>query len=316
MLFWPILGWTALRVGMGIRFRLCITLMVSLAALFPWLVPPEDSGLRFFLLVPSLLMMGKAWEVGVGKPSNPRVFATPLRFWVWALVPTEGHWLDDAGERAAVRATAPSVALRIMLKICAAVLLLSLNDAIDLHQSLWISTVWMAFMTYFVLSMCIDGFGLCARLIGIDVPPAFNAPPLARNPREFWGRRWNLWFSRTSHRLIFEPIGGAKRPLLAASTVFLFSAVMHEYMVWVSLGAIDGRMFSFFILHGFATMAFTAFSRWRGSATRMPRAVAVALHLVWFTLSAPLFFGPVDEVFLISQWSLASFLSTGVFVAG
>jgi hypothetical protein len=316
MLFCPILGWTALRVGTGVRFRLCITLMVCLAALFPWLVPAEDSGLRFFLLIPSLLLMGKAWEVGVGKPSTPRVFETPLRFWIWALVPTEGHWVDDVEQRALVRAKAPAVALRMVLKGGAAVAMMALNDAVSLHDNLWVSTVWMAFMTYFVLTLCIDGFALMARMVGIDVPPSFDAPPLARNPRDFWGRRWNLWFTNTGHRLIFEPMGGVGRPVLAAGTVFFFSAVLHEYMVWVSLGTIDGRMFSFFIIHGIATVVFTAFSRRRGLAKPLPRAVAVALHLVWFTLSAPLFFGPVDEILLMSQWGLVSFLQTGWFVVG
>jgi hypothetical protein len=316
LVFWPVLGWTALRVGSGIWFRLCITVMVFLAALFPWLVPAEDSGLRFFLLVPSLLLMGKSWEIAVGKPSSLRVFETRLHFWAWALVPTEGHWQDDAERRAVVRAKVPAVALRMLLKGGAAVAMMALNDATSLHENIWASTIWMAFMTYFVLTLCIDGFALMARMAGIDVPPSFDAPPLARNPRDFWGRRWNLWFTNTGHRLIFEPMGGMQRPFLASGTVFLFSAVLHEYMVWVSLGMIDGRMFSFFILHGIATMAFTAFSRRWMSTLELPRAVAVALHLVWFTLSAPLFFGPVEEIFLMSQWGLVSFLQTGWFVAG
>jgi len=224
--------------------------------------------------------------------------------------------MDNSEQRRAVRAKAPAVALRILAKGAAAVALMVLNDAVFLHDNLWVSTVWMAFMTYFVLSMCIDGCAFGARVVGIDVPPVFDAPPLARNPRDFWGRRWNLWFTTASHRLIFKPMGGAKRPILAAGAVFLFSAVMHEYMVWVSLGAIDGRMFSFFILHGVVATAFTAFSRSGGGMKPLPRPVAVALHLVWFSLSAPLFFGPVNEIFSISRWSFASFLETGWFFAG
>ena len=141
-------------------------------------------------------------------------------------------------------------------------------------------------------------------LLGIDTAPVFNAPFLSRNLRDFWGRRWNLFFTRMCNRLIFQKLFGPERPVLGAAAVFGFSAILHEYMVWVSTESFDGRMLLFFTIHGLVTIGSTMFAKWIGRKTLMPRIPAITLHFVFFTITAPLFFGPVNEIFRMHTWVL------------
>ena len=104
---------------------------------------------------------------------------------------------------------------------------------------------------------------------------------------------------------MFQPLGGARRPIIAGLAVFGFSAVMHEYMVFVSLERFDGRMLGFFALHGMVTMLYTMVAK-LGRTTAVPQPIAVAIHFVWFIATAPLFFGPVDEIFGLTEWSLSA----------
>ena len=87
---------------------------------------------------------------------------------------------------------------------------------------------------------------------------------------------------------------------------------MHEYMVLVSLGRFDGRMIAFFLLHGVATILFTAFSNGFGRNISLPRPVAVSIHFVWFIATAPLFFGPIDDIFTLREWSWTMLFSVAM----
>ena len=195
-------------------------------------------------------------------------------------------------------------AIRVALKAIAVTSLLAINSSFPLQQYFWLELLWMMFIVYTVFSGLTDLIHTPFLLMGIDTAPVFNAPFLARNLRDFWGRRWNLFFTRICNRLIFQKLIGPERPVLGATTVFLFSAILHEYMVWVSLERFDGRMLLFFTLHGFATIATTMVAHWVGRKTLMPRIPAIMLHFVFFTATAPLFFGPVSEIFRFHTWTL------------
>ncbi len=301
---WPVLGWIAVRYLSGVlrSLVLLVSLAISLGACF--LVPPELPWLRFVLLVPSFVVAGKAIELMCNKVKHPEVLETWWHFVIWALLLPNCHRPEEALERQALRRAVGPVLVRGLVKLMAVAGMMALNGAVSLHENLWVSTLWMMFLTYFVFSGGADLLSLPTRLAGIEVPPFFNAPPLARNPREFWSRRWNLWFTDISNRLIFQPLGGSKRPVLAVSLVFLFSGVLHEYMTWVCLGAPDGRMTAFFLIHGAATLLTVKGAQVLKRKTFMPRALAIPLHITWFTLTAPLFFGPVNEAFTFHLWKL------------
>lgn len=64
-------------------------------------------------------------------------------------------------------------------------------------------------------------------------PPLHQNPLLARGIADFWGRRWNLWFSDWFRYTIFAPL--RHRPVLALLLVFVVSGLIHEWVVNLSL---------------------------------------------------------------------------------
>jgi hypothetical protein len=77
-------------------------------------------------------------------------------------------------------------------------------------------------------------------IIGRCPRPLLYAPPLARSVGDFWGRRWNLWFSDWFRYTVFAPL--RRRPVLALLLVFAISGVMHEAVINVPLFFVTGRV--------------------------------------------------------------------------
>ena len=104
-------------------------------------------------------------------------------------------------------------------------------------------------------------------------------------------------------RYVFVPVGGWRRPLLATMLVFAGSGLMHEFFVTAALGrasSYPGWMLLFFVLQGGAVIAQVSWDRVRRRArrraARMPRPIAVILHIAWLTATGPLFFVPLGEM--------------------
>jgi hypothetical protein len=75
----------------------------------------------------------------------------------------------------------------------------------------------------------------CGRLL----PALHDNPLLARGVAEFWGRRWNLWFSDWFRYVIFAPL--RRQPTLALVLVFFVSGLMHEWVINLPLYLVTGR---------------------------------------------------------------------------
>jgi alginate O-acetyltransferase complex protein AlgI len=71
------------------------------------------------------------------------------------------------------------------------------------------------------------------------LPTLHNRPWRARSVADFWGRRWNLWFSDWSHT-IFQRL--RRRPVFALVLIFAVSGLLHEWVINVPLYFITGRM--------------------------------------------------------------------------
>jgi len=169
-----------------------------------------------------------------------------------------------------------------------------------LHANPWVEAFWALWLTWLGVSAFVDLVSGVAMQTGIAVAEAFDVPPLARSPRDFWGRRWNLVVHDMVLRHVFLPLGGLRRPLRATFWVFAMSGLIHELFVLMALGhpaRHSGFMMLFFGLHGLAVMAQLWWDRGPGRRRSMPRPLAVALHLGWMTLTSPLFFAPIGEVF-------------------
>src|SRR5690606_20388118 len=104
------------------------------------------------------------------------------------------------------------------------------------HAHGWWSIQWNLWMLYAALSGLADVVTGLAMQSGIGFAEVFDAPPLARSPRDFWSRRWNLYIHDLAYRHVFPRWGGIRHPLRATLGVFVVSGLMHEYVVWACLG--------------------------------------------------------------------------------
>jgi hypothetical protein len=72
------------------------------------------------------------------------------------------------------------------------------------------------------------------------LPPLHGRLWLTRGLADFWGRRWNLWFSDWFRYAIFTRL--RNWPVLALILIFAVSGVMHEWVINVPLYFLTGRV--------------------------------------------------------------------------
>ncbi len=88
------------------------------------------------------------------------------------------------------------------------------------------------------------------RFFGVDARMIFKQPMLSTSLTEFWGKRWNVAFSEMTALAIYKPA----KPLIGiqAATIvaFLFSGVLHEIAISVSVMAGFGLPMMYFFIHG------------------------------------------------------------------
>ncbi len=274
---------------------------VALALLAPFAIPPDWVYVRALYTVACVVLAGKSYELLRGRVPDPRMLEPLFTFCFWMLVPPKSRLPGDHPEAERVRAMGRRRLVRALLKLpgIAALTWVHLRWP-GLHQDIWIEAHWALWITYLAVSAVVDVATGLAMQTGIHVAEGFDAPPLARSPRDFWGRRWNLMVHDMVFRHVFLPMGGLRKPLRSTIGVFVVSGLIHEYFVVAALGrpsSYTGWMMAFFMLHGAAVMVQLAWDRGPGRRKKMGRPLAVILHLGWITLTSPLFFAPIGEIF-------------------
>lgn len=287
------------------------------AQLWPLLIASFAFGWTMPGLYPRLIAVGltivfcaKGLDLVRGSVRDPAMLESLPRFMVWLIVPPESSWSPD---RAAIDRNRMEGWTRLRralpkLAVCAALLWIhALWPAVHRHP--WWSIQWNLWMLYAALSALADVVTGIVLLLGFAVAEVFDAPPLARSPRDFWSRRWNLYVHDVAYRHVFARFGGLRHPLRATLGVFAASGLMHEYLVWAVLGHRPqhaGAMLAFFLIHGVAVtieIAWTQHDRARRRRAGRPRArllptgIAIPLHQLWMTATAPLFFAALAEIF-------------------
>jgi hypothetical protein len=132
--------------------------------------------------------------------------------------------------------------------------------------------------------------GAIWRLAGGLALDPFGHAVGARTPAEFW-RRWNRPAAQFFNEYVFLPAGGYPRPLRATLATFLVSAVLHEYLFLVSLGALQGFQTTFFLLNGLAVIA-----TMRLRPRRWAAPFAMTLTFAFELTASVLFFASVNHV--------------------
>lgn len=100
-------------------------------------------------------------------------------------------------------------------------------------------------------------------------PALHQRPWLARGVADFWGKRWNLWFSDWFRYVLFQRL--RRRPALAAVLVFVISGLMHEWVINAPLYFVTGRvlfgsMMIYFLLQAAGVLLERRFFRKRSCA--------------------------------------------------
>lgn len=259
----------------------------------PWVFTWESPFTRFGVALAALLAVVRIWEVR-SNLCPPRARRSVRDFLSYFLMVPDivFQCRQDASQRARKRGLG-RIGRACLKGVALFGLFVLSTEYPELHRVWWAHTVWGLWAVYLSASGVVDVLAGAVMLVtGHDAHEVFVRPALARSPRDFWSRRWNMMFRNSAHRLIFLPLGGPKRPLIAVTAVFLWSALAHEYLVLAALGRSGGHMTVFFALHGAATLAEGAWKR----RVPLPRPLAVALHLGWLIVTAPLFFAPLRAI--------------------
>jgi len=278
-------------------------------AVLPLWLPADMPELRGCVIPPVISLAAKAFELHRGRVHDPSAVASFPRFLTWFFLPADTRWPRSTEDVRLTRRAGWRRLARLLGKLPAIIGMLTLASLLpSLHDFAPASLSWALVMTYLCISAIADLVSGLVMLAGLHVAESFDAPLLARSPRDFWGRRWNRFVSTFAFRNIFLPLDGRRRPALAMSAVFLASGLAHEYLVMASLGGpgeTTGFMMGFFALHGLATILEGSLDRWRSFRRLMPRPVAVAAHTLWFVATAPLFFLPFHQIFGYTTWRLS-----------
>jgi D-alanyl-lipoteichoic acid acyltransferase DltB (MBOAT superfamily) len=189
----------------------------------------------------------------------------------------------------------------MVVKLAVVLSLAMLNRATDdITTNIVLFSAWSMLLVYALISAVADGITGLVMQTGVAMSESFDAPMLARSPREFWGRRWNLFVTRWAFRNVFVPAGGVRAAARGTLLVFLVSGLMHEYLVVTcrgGFGPYTGYTVGFFLLQGLGVLAVG-----RTRRPRLPRAAAIALQLVFMLATTPLFFVPLDDALGYSRW--------------
>lgn len=120
-----------------------------------------------------------------------------------------------------------------------------------------------------VLLLMSEGLVMVMTLLwlpsGRVLPRLHERPWAMRGVGDFWGRRWNLWFSDWCRYAVFQRM--RRRPVLALLVTFLVSGVLHEWVVNVPLylvtgKAVFGTMMGYFLLQAGGVMVERRLKNW------------------------------------------------------
>ena len=107
---------------------------------------------------------------------------------------------------------------------------------------------------------------------GYVLPLVHDNPIVARSLAEFWGRRWNFWFSDWFRWVIFDRM--RSRPVMAILIVFAVSGLMHEAIINLTLVILTGHnligsMMIYFLVQGIGVLIEHRFLKAKATARRI-----------------------------------------------
>ena len=274
-------------------------LLAGLAAALPLVWIPEERWARLLISAFAVVFAARSWERTHGR--GPDLQGSVVRFVVWWFVPAEARFPADSKEAARNRIDGFKRLGRMLGKLAIVFVLALINRVTeDITANVIVFAAWSMLFVYALISAIADGVTGLVMTLGVRMSETFDAPFLARSPRDFWGRRWNLFVTRWAFRNVFVPAGGVRAGVRATMLVFLVSGLMHEYLVFTcggGFGTKTGHTLAFFLLQGVGVVALG-----RSRRHRLPRSAAILLQLAFMIATTPLFFRPLDDALGYSRW--------------
>jgi len=167
----------------------------------------------------------------------------------------------------------------------------------------WVGMTGLIFILHFG---CFDLLSMMWISRGYNAKPIMNRPLEASSLSNFWGQRWNRAFQCLTKRYIFRPLVpriGAE-PALGFS--FLFSGLIHEWVITLPAGGGYGGPTFYFLLQGFGMKLERSFKN------RINEPLKRIWTLGMVVLPAGLLFPPVFVRIVI----LPMFAAWGIFPEG
>lgn len=271
----------------------------------PYALPSAWVEARFMAGMFSMLGSIRLWQTAIGAHPKSGLHSSFFRFLAFYFTAAESRWVTGTAERSALRQRALTQLGRACTKALLALALFAGSTAYpELIDVCALRIVWLLATSYALVTGVFDLAASGAMLVGIEQGEVFNKPFMSDSPHDFWSRRWNMTFRDGAYRVIFRPLYKRAGVTVASLAVFVFSALMHEYLVVVSLGSTKGHMTAFFLLHGLVAVSYNRWSRARKRGPFMPRPLGIVAHFLWFAATVPLFFEPVLQVFPVHTWRL------------
>ena len=102
---------------------------------------------------------------------------------------------------------------------------------------------YLAVPMLFLMSEVLVGFVTLIWLpSGKILPELHDRPWKSRSLEDFWGRRWNLWYSDWTRSTIFRPLR-KRKPYTALALAFFTSGILHEWVINVPLYLCTGNLY-------------------------------------------------------------------------
>ena len=296
-----------LRNSNGFLRVAALSILVAGALCWPYLVPADLLLVRFLFAMIVFNKIIKSVEIAYNRVHDPAMVENFGRYLMWSSNFPDTIWSKTKEDKQKARQGGIQRIQRGILKYIVVGIFMAFSTAFHgMHAYYYFSMLWLAFLAYFVFSGLADLVTGMIMLSGVGMVELFNNPLLARSPTRILGTSAGTFIlERFVTVIFFYPLGGPKRPLIATVAVFLVSVLLHEYMIFVCLGAtMLGYMTAFFMIHCLATIIQTILAHKTGRKEIFPRWSAIIMHSAWLVLTLPLLAEPILKIIPITTWRL------------
>jgi hypothetical protein len=276
-----------------LRSRLAaIGLAGVVVALAPLLVPGDRGSTRFLMALLAAILLMKLWDLALevlrGRTREARdvlrFLVNPMRL----VARREGAEHQPSSEQN-IRELVGGIA-GVALALAAFLLSMSFD---------WATLPFLVEHGLKAIALFICGvstlhvLAAVTRMLGGYAPDPGAAPLGARTPAEFW-RRYNRIVGEFLHHDVFTPLNGRRHPVRATLMAFAVSGLIHEYLVSMAIGQIQGLQVLFFLVQGIAVVL-TSRLVLSGVGARVGQVGTFVFNLV----TSLIFFASANEVMRI-----------------